>query len=527
MNPSEKTTLARELQQQSRWRLRPQCAGMTIFDTLLKNEFLLQEEQDRRHWQAVQQILRYCSRKIPYYKQLFKEAGMRRFDVDRPDDLQKIPPLTKLLLQECKDYLTPASLPRDDVVQWLTKTSGSTGQPVEVLHTRKSGQMFGFLRQREGPYFETAPFYGFYRGNPIEKQKQWLAKIRPAYLIAQAADLEQLALAYQGEEIPTSLKGLHAIAQELTSEMQERIERTFNLSVHQSYGLNEIGLVAAYCPEGGCYHVHVEHCYVEIVDDDGRPCGPGQRGRILVTALNNAAMPLLRYDTGDLAQVVAGPCPCGRTLPSFGRIHGRYRRLASLPPGTMERFAALSKALIAMSEDISKNLRQYQLHQDKEKNFTLRVAAAAPLPGEFFAQLMVRWQEFGSGNVPALRITVMDRIPRPPGGNIRILPRSSCRFPGNHDILIVGNHPWMLRCYFVVFDDGGRYANRSNVIGNILGNYGTGTDNGIATNSFFWQDGCASADITTFFEMCSSTDGYSRADVDIVLNGNIVTDDAA
>ena len=239
----ESTSLKRELQQQSLWRLRPQCAGMTIFDRLLKNEFLSLAEQQQRHWQLLQGMLRYCSRKIPYYKRLFEQSGLCYSDFEKPEDLQKIPLLSKALLQEYREQLSPARLPRGEIVQWVTKTSGSTGQPVEVLHTRKSGQMFGFLKQRElrwfrwdprlveasirpaqdlppgpdgnpialnetcrlpawqrvAPYFETAPFYGFQRSNPIEEQKKWLAKIQPAYLIAQTADLEQLALAYQGE----------------------------------------------------------------------------------------------------------------------------------------------------------------------------------------------------------------------------------------------------------------------------------------------------------------------------------------
>ena len=55
-------------------------------------------------------------------------------------------------------------------------------------------------------------------------------------------------------------------------------------------------------------------------------------------------MPLIRYDTGDLAQAVEGPCPCGRTLPSFGEIAGRYRRFAGLPDHTRDRVRVLQRA---------------------------------------------------------------------------------------------------------------------------------------------------------------------------------------
>ena len=68
-----------------------------------------------------------------------------------------------------------------------------------------------------------------------------------------------------------------------------------------------------------------------IAGGDGQPCKPGETGHVLVTGLRNFAMPLIRYDTGDLAsQAASGPCSCGARSPSFGEIAGRYRRFAGL-----------------------------------------------------------------------------------------------------------------------------------------------------------------------------------------------------
>jgi phenylacetate-CoA ligase len=62
--------------------------------------------------------------------------------------------------------------------------------------------------------------------------------------------------------------------------------------------------------------------YAEILDDADRPCAPGEVGRVVVSTLHNYAMPLFRYDLGDLAEV-GPPCECGRTLPVLNRIVGR------------------------------------------------------------------------------------------------------------------------------------------------------------------------------------------------------------
>ena len=71
---------------------------------------------------------------------------------------------------------------------------------------------------------------------------------------------------------------------------------------------------------------------MEIVDDDGGPCRPGEVGRVVVTTLHNFATPLLRYELGDFAEV-GEACPCGRGLPVLNRVLGRQRNMLTLPDG--------------------------------------------------------------------------------------------------------------------------------------------------------------------------------------------------
>ena len=75
---------------------------------------------------------------------------------------------------------------------------------------------------------------------------------------------------------------------------------------------------------------------VEVIDAAGQPCAPGQVGRVVVTPLFNYAMPLLRYELGDYAEV-GPPCPCGRGLPVLTRILGRERNALLVAP-TGERY---------------------------------------------------------------------------------------------------------------------------------------------------------------------------------------------
>jgi phenylacetate-CoA ligase len=87
------------------------------------------------------------------------------------------------------------------------------------------------------------------------------------------------------------------------------------------------------CPHSENYHVQSENLLVEILDEAGQPCRPGETGRVVITTLHNFATPLIRYEIGDYAEV-GEACACGRGLPVLKRIMGRYRNLLTLPDGT-------------------------------------------------------------------------------------------------------------------------------------------------------------------------------------------------
>ncbi len=88
--------------------------------------------------------------------------------------------------------------------------------------------------------------------------------------------------------------------------------RARGIEAYQSYGTADVGLVAYETParEG---LVLDEGVLVEIVrPGTGEPVADGEVGEVVVTALN-PDYPLIRFGTGDLSAVLAGPCPSGRT----------------------------------------------------------------------------------------------------------------------------------------------------------------------------------------------------------------------
>ena len=84
------------------------------------------------------------------------------------------------------------------------------------------------------------------------------------------------------------------------------------IAAYQSYGTADLGLVAyeTAAREG---LVVDEGVIVEIVrPGTGETVPEGEVGEVVVTTLN-PDYPLIRFGTGDLSAVLAGPCPTGRT----------------------------------------------------------------------------------------------------------------------------------------------------------------------------------------------------------------------
>lgn len=435
---NQATSLQREREEQMRWSLRNSVPSRqrveALLSRMLENEFRDLEEMQERIRQRLQEFLLFAVRQVPYYREMIGKLDLRETDFSSQVDLSIFPPLTKTMLREHRDRLMAESVPDGYEAIGGIKSSGTTGEPVQVRLSRRNAQFFGVLKQRELRWFRYAPTglmayirppdefphqsyddrSKTYHSNqwpyvsnwfetsraigcdillPIDDQLQWLRENHVEYLTVEAGVLESLAFGQENFSHCQDLKGIQAVATQLTTNMRIRAQEAFELRIDQNYGLNEIGIVASRCPEGGRYHVHIEHCLVEIVDEHGQACRPGETGRILVTGLNNLAMPLIRYDTDDMAEVVEGPCPCGRTLPSFERITGRYRRTAYLPGNTWQYWESFRNKIESIPAPISKNFRQYQLHQFQDGAFEFRFISVGDSDSEFTSYVSDSWKE--------------------------------------------------------------------------------------------------------------------------------------
>jgi phenylacetate-CoA ligase len=117
-------------------------------------------------------------------------------------------------------------------------------------------------------------------------------------------------------------RGLKVIS--TTSEMLTDVDRkiitgAFGVSVRDSYGLREAGLIGHECSHG-VMHTVDEQMVLETIDPRTLEPTSGE-GELVVTNIASHVMPMIRYRTGDVVTLSNAPCPCGLGLRSI-RISG-------------------------------------------------------------------------------------------------------------------------------------------------------------------------------------------------------------
>jgi phenylacetate-CoA ligase len=456
------TTLEQQIEAQEAWHGRDGSNLARQARQLVASEF---EDPQRRHERSLDRMnhaLAFAAASVPWYRFLWNEGAKSGFQLSRLESVTELPLLTKRKLQEAGENLRAITLPEGHRYSHASRSSGTTGRPTQVHQTQMHSRVFALLKQREYRWFgmnprgnlavlrlpmhlpvirgrampqgaayrsrgwptvsegfETGDAYYYSVFNPVEDQVAWLQKADPHYLVAYAETLEHLAFALEGPCRGQRLESVQSISETLTPDMRKRVEKVFGVPVHQNYGLNELGVVASRCPEGGQYHVHDEFFHVEIIGKEGRPCEPGETGRIVVTNLFNRAMPLIRYDTDDMAVATSGDCACGRTLPTFGEVIGRYSRIAYLPEGTLGQAAIIRDALANLPEELGRPLRKFQIRHFKAGGFELHVQGASAFDPGFEQFFREAWRAALGPDAPRFRLVVADRLEAGPGGKFQ------------------------------------------------------------------------------------------------------------
>jgi phenylacetate-CoA ligase len=261
-----------------------------------------------------------------------------------------------------------------------------------------------------GAIFESGPSYLLNTQATVDQQAEWLSRRDPHYLMTYPSNLMALITLCRERDISfANLQAVVTIAEALHPEVRQACREVWGVPLFDIYSAAEAGYIALQCPDHEHYHVQSENVFVEVLDEEGRRCRPGETGRVVVTPLHNFAMPLIRYDIGDYA-VVGEPCPCGRGLPVLQRILGRTRNMLTLPSGEKRWPSFTAEVILAVAP-----IRQIQLIQHSLVEIEVKLAVNDPLtPGQERRLREVLSEHLGHGFT--LGFTYVDEISRSAGG---------------------------------------------------------------------------------------------------------------
>jgi phenylacetate-CoA ligase len=225
----------------------------------------------------------------------------------------------------------------------------------------------------------------------------------PSSVAALAAWLEAHGRRYRG----AALRGVLTSSETLEPDMRALVERAFGVRVFDWYGQAERVAAIGSC-ELGSYHVLTDYGVVELLEGDDGSC------ELVGTTLNNPAMPLRRYRTGDRVLPGSGaPCPCGRVFPTVQAVIGRQERSVTLPDGRI--VARLDRVF----QGHDRHLIEGQVLYANDGSFRLRVVAGPGFSALEEAALVKAFLL----RVPGAAVAVerVPAIPRGPNGKFEFI----------------------------------------------------------------------------------------------------------
>jgi phenylacetate-CoA ligase len=153
-----------------------------------------------------------------------------------------------------------------------------------------------------------------------EKQLMLLRDYKTSVLItSQSAARQMMHLVFRSNLNPNelALKTVILVGEPPEASIRERLKDELHVKTWVQYGLSEVpGPALAFeCEARRGLHVSEDHFFPEVVDPaTGEAVPEGEPGELVLTTLTTRAFPLIRYRTGDRVRLVAGTCPCGRSL---------------------------------------------------------------------------------------------------------------------------------------------------------------------------------------------------------------------
>lgn len=328
---------------------------LEVYNKMVRNAEKDHQCLKKEQLHALRQMLRFASNHVPFYRDFMSKERISPEDIHSVSDLDAFPIVTKDMIRD--NYV--AFISDVDIGYVEGSTGGTTGTPLKYKMSKEdyflgrallwrgwgyAGYELGDrmvnlgggsivdsksrpLRKRAKSFClntYSLSSYEMSESNMAQYAKQ-IQRLRPRFVRGYASALFELARYMDNNRISNNYKpkAVFSTADMLTPERREIIEKAFGTEVYDQYGLNDGGVSAFECRMHQGFHIDMERSILQVVDEEGNGVEPGAMGRIIASTLHNSAMPLIRYETGDMGTLGREVCPCGNPYPLLSKLDGR------------------------------------------------------------------------------------------------------------------------------------------------------------------------------------------------------------
>jgi len=387
------------------------------FIELKKTEKYSEKELLNYQFIKLKRLLISSYENIPYYKNLMDEYKLDPYRISSVKDLNKLPFLNKDIAR--KEDLINHNIKKVKI----GKTGGTTGVPLRMIKDTNTRSYTW------ASYYRWYTWMGIEFGDPVvtiwgaptvtytsKKQKyknkiasfltnnyiinsfeidknnineivRKIKKINPKLLKGYLSSLLILADYIIKNNIKINIPLIATTTETLFPHLRKKLERAFNGQIFDQYGCGETNSIAF---ESNCHnglHIINEHVILEVVDSEGNVIYD-KEGEIVITDLDNYAMPIIRYKNGDVGIISSQKCHCSLKSSILKKVIGRTADTIKLKNGSKVHGVFFTDIFYELDNPTEvQKINKFQCVQFKENHLILKLETNDNIDVKFINKL--------------------------------------------------------------------------------------------------------------------------------------------
>jgi phenylacetate-CoA ligase len=364
-----------------------------------KTQWYNEQQMKEYQLEKLKKLLQHCYENVPYYFKLMTTKGINP-NIDSLDILKSFPILTKEILKQNYYDFTPRNS-RSLAGVKTSQTGGTTGNILysrndantrsSIWATYKRFRDWMEVREREkslilmgGHVIGKSPINAIKKKlidwlsnsisfNPYDTSEKNLLSIenilqKNDFILVRSYSqfLFSVAKRLKDKGIKVKVKSISTTAEPLLPQHRALFKEVFNANIFDQYGCGEIGGIAYECDKHNGLHIAEERVIIET----------NERQELMITDLDNFAMPFIRYWNADQAIVSDEVCSCGRESKLIRQIMGRTCDYLRGLNGEFLHWAYFWHLFFDSQMAENRNLRKFQIVQLDKDHLLIRLVSA-------------------------------------------------------------------------------------------------------------------------------------------------------